>query len=128
MVSKLAWGIGWNFIKHSKIWKLVLWWALFIQRVMFQLDNFGGIICHENERWKLKTGSWLQKWQRIWLMFMRVVESLEIWTWWVPFVESISSFRWEAQKGYLWWHWRMIQSFKKNLLLVKKWHDESGKF
>ena len=30
----------------SKIWKFVLWWALFVQSVMLQLENFRGIMCH----------------------------------------------------------------------------------
>ena len=32
----------------------------------------------------------------IWLILMRPVESLKICTWWVPFVESIYSFRWKS--------------------------------
>ena len=31
MVSKMAWGIGWTFIRAPKSLKIVHWWALFIE-------------------------------------------------------------------------------------------------
>ena len=33
VVSKIAWGIGWTFIRAPKVWKIVHWWALFVQSI-----------------------------------------------------------------------------------------------
>ena len=43
---------------------------------------------------------WLEQWQGVWLIFMRPVESLEIYTWQVPFVEIIQSFRWKSTEEF----------------------------
>ena len=45
---------------------------------MFQLENFIEIMCYDTEGWckiQRKTGSWVEKWQRIWLIFMWAIES-----------------------------------------------------
>ena len=31
--SKITWGIGWNLITAIKVWKIVHWWALFVQSI-----------------------------------------------------------------------------------------------
>ena len=33
VVSKMAWGIGWTFIRALKVWKIVHWWALFVKSI-----------------------------------------------------------------------------------------------
>ena len=33
VVSKMAWGIGWTFIRAPKSLKIVHWWALFVQSI-----------------------------------------------------------------------------------------------
>ena len=51
-VSKLAWGIwhGWTFIKAPKTQKnCTLMGSSCTNHVMFQLENFRGIICHDTE-------------------------------------------------------------------------------
>ena len=67
VVSKMAWGIGWTFIRHSKIWKILLW-SLFLPKAKnFSARKFIGIMCHDNEDWckiLMKTESWLEKWHR----------------------------------------------------------------
>ena len=35
---------------------------------------------------------------------------------------------WKVQKNYLSWHWKKIQTLKKNCLLFEKWHEEFGDF
>ena len=60
VVSKLAWGIRWTFIKAIKNWKIYtlmgsfVWSVIFdtfVQSVMLQLANFRGIMCRDTERW-----------------------------------------------------------------------------
>ena len=96
-----AWPCGfktgmWNWVNFhwsaQKSKNLYFWWALFIQNLMFQLENFRGIMCHDTEMWhkiKVKTDSSLEKWQGICLIFMQAVESLKMCTWWVHFFERI---------------------------------------
>ena len=43
LISKMAWGIGWTFVRACKVWKIVLLWVLFV-------ELFRGIICHDTER------------------------------------------------------------------------------
>ena len=33
VVSKMAWGLGELSLEHSKVWKIVLWWAFFVQTI-----------------------------------------------------------------------------------------------
>ena len=51
MVSKMAWGIGWMFIWALKVWKIVQYWAFWQKHIMFQLENFRGIMCHDTKGW-----------------------------------------------------------------------------
>ena len=34
----------------------------------------------------------------------------------------------KVQKGYLSWHWKVIQTLKKNSLFFEKWHEQFGLF
>ena len=52
VVSKLGWGIGWIFIRALKSLKnCTLMGSFSAKNVMFQLENFRGVICHDTERW-----------------------------------------------------------------------------
>ena len=33
VVSKMAWGIGWTFIRALKVWKVLNWWAVFVKSI-----------------------------------------------------------------------------------------------
>ena len=51
-VSKMAWGIGWTFITVLKILKnCTLMGSFCPKRIMFQRENFKGIMCHDAEGW-----------------------------------------------------------------------------
>ena len=51
VVSKMAWGIGWTFIRPLKSLKNSTLIGSFCPRHMPQLENFRGIICHDIEGW-----------------------------------------------------------------------------
>ena len=51
-VSKMAWGIGWTFIRAPKSLKNITLMSSFCSKhIMFQLENFKGIMCHDTEGW-----------------------------------------------------------------------------
>ena len=50
VVLKMAWGIGWTFIRAPKALKnCTLMGSFCSKHIMFQLENFRGIVCHETE-------------------------------------------------------------------------------
>ena len=51
MVSKMAWGIGWTFIRALKSLKNCTLVGSFCPKHMFQEENFRGILCHDTEGW-----------------------------------------------------------------------------
>ena len=52
VVSKMAWGIGWTFIREIKSLKNGnLMGSLCPKDIMLQLENFTGIMCHDTEGW-----------------------------------------------------------------------------
>ena len=51
VVSKMAWGIGWTFIKAVISLKICILMVSFCLKHMFQLENFRGIMCHDTEGW-----------------------------------------------------------------------------
>ena len=44
------WHDEWDELSLFKNLKICTLWALFVQSVMFQLENFRGIMCHDTER------------------------------------------------------------------------------
>ena len=80
VVSKMAWGIGWTFIRALKSLKNCVLMGSFSPKHMFQLEHFRGIMSwHGRVRQDLKE-NWLVACKRIWLIFMSTVESLKICT------------------------------------------------
>ena len=52
LVSKMACGIGWTFIRALQSLKDCILMGSFCQKhLMFQLENFRGIMCHDTEGW-----------------------------------------------------------------------------
>ena len=52
VVSKMAWGIGWTFIRELKSLKNCTLMGSFCPKtIMFQLENFGGIMFRDTKRW-----------------------------------------------------------------------------
>ena len=49
--SKLAWGIGWTFIRAIRSLKNCTLMGSLCPKHMFQLEHFKGIMCHDTERW-----------------------------------------------------------------------------
>ena len=50
VVSKMAWGIGWTFIRASKSLKDCTLMSSFCpNHIMFQLESFRGVMCHDTE-------------------------------------------------------------------------------
>ena len=88
VVSKMAWGFGWTFIRALKSLKNCTMMGSFSPKHMFQLENFRGILCHETEGW---CKNWHVAWKITWNLvnFMRAVKSLNICFLMVSFVQSI---------------------------------------
>ena len=73
VVSKMAWGIGWTFIRALKSLKNCVLMGSFSPKHMFQLEHFRGIMSwHGRVRQDLKE-NWLVACKRIWLIFMSTV-------------------------------------------------------
>ena len=50
VVTKMAWGIGWTLIRAPKsLKKCTLMGSFCPKHIMFQLENFTGIMCHDTE-------------------------------------------------------------------------------
>ena len=70
--------------------------------------------------------NWLVPWKMtygIWLIFMRAAESVKIFTLMGFFCPKYRRWKWKdakVQKSYVSWHWRVMESLKKNRLLVAK--------
>ena len=66
VVSKMAWGIGWTFIRALKSLKNCTLMGCFCPKHrMFQLENFRGIKCHDTE-WNVIQNlkeNWLMGWK-----------------------------------------------------------------
>ena len=45
VVSKMAWGIGWTFIREPKSLKILHWWALFDQNIYCFSKKISGKLC-----------------------------------------------------------------------------------
>ena len=52
VVSKMAWGIGWTFIRALKSLKnYTLMGSFCPKHIMFQVEHFVGVMCHDTEGW-----------------------------------------------------------------------------
>ena len=50
VVSRMAWGIGWTFIRALRSPKNCTLMGSFCQKnIMFQIENFRGVMCHNTE-------------------------------------------------------------------------------
>ena len=53
VVSKMVWETEWTFIRALKSPKNCTFMGSFCPKhTMFQLENFRGIMCHDNDRWR----------------------------------------------------------------------------
>ena len=52
VVSNMAWATEWTFIRALKSLKNCAWMGSFCPKhIMFQLENFRGIMCHDTKGW-----------------------------------------------------------------------------
>ena len=62
LVTKMAWGIGWTYIKALKSLKNCTLIGSFCPKyIMFQLENFRRIMGHDTERWSKE--NWHLAWK-----------------------------------------------------------------
>ena len=100
---------------------------------MSYLENFRRIKGDAKFKWKLTHGL---KWPGIWLIFMRAVESLKMYTRWVPFVESIWSFRWKSTEELSFrslesdakFEEKLVLDFKNDMTSLVNFNASSRKF
>ena len=123
LVWKMASGIGWTIIRALKYLKVCTLMGSFCPKnVMFQLENFSWIMCHDTEGWcKGKLTHGLKNDIRNLINFhvsSRKSENLHFD--WIFLSKAYNDLDEKIQKIYVSWHWRVVQSFKKNWLLVPK--------
>ena len=111
-------------LKHKKVSKYILWWALFVQSVIVQLENFRGICVmtlKNDAKFKGKLTHGLKN-------DIRNLVNFHVSSWKsenLHFDGFLLSKAYKVldekvQKSYLSWHWWVMQSLKKNWLLVPK--------
>ena len=64
VVSKMAWGIGWTFIRALKTLKNYTLMGSFCPKRMFQLETFRGIMHHDTEGRCWFVESWFMAWKK----------------------------------------------------------------
>ena len=109
--------------EHSKVSKLELWWDLFVQSRKCVSLEFTEKIWQWRMIRKLKR-NWLVALKLIWgisRIFTRALKSLKKllfnWLLWQKYM--MFELR-KAQRIYVWWHWILIQNWRKSDLCVFK--------
>ena len=115
VVSKMARGIGWTFIRVLKSLKnCTLMGSFCPKHIMFQVENFRGIMCHDTEEWcKI-----LKKMIRALKNDIRDFVNLHFDG--LLLSKAYKDLTEKVQKSYVSWHWRVMQSLKKNWPLAPK--------
>ena len=124
-VSKMGWGIwhGWTFTTAPKSLKsYTLIGSLCTKHIMFQIENFRGIICYKGVAiFKGKRTCGLKNEIRNLVNFhasRQKCENLHFDG--ILLSKACKDLDEKVRKSYVSWHWRVMQSFKKNWLLVPK--------
>ena len=125
VVSKMTWGIGWTFIRAPQSLKTVHWWALFVQSIYcfsWKLSEalcamtLKGVVTFKHKlRYGLKND-------------IRNLVNFHASSWtseklhfdWIRLSKAFKYLDEKAQQHYDSWHWRVMQSLKKNCFLVPK--------
>ena len=125
VVSKLAWGIGWTFIRALKSVKNCTLMDFFCPKhIMFQLENVIGIKCHDTEgnaKFNGKLTCSLKNDIRDLVNFhasSRKSENLHFDG--IVLSKAYKVLDDKVQKSCVSQHWRVMESLKKNWLLVQK--------
>ena len=115
VVSKMARGIGWTFIRVLKSLKnCTLMGSFCPKHIMFQVENFRGIMCHDTEEWCII----LKKMIRALKNDIRDFVNLHFDG--LLLSKAYKDLTEKVQKSYVSWHWRVMQSLKKNWPLAPK--------
>ena len=126
VVSKLIWGIWWvltwalespkNFHFNGLFWsKAYIFWA----------KKCRGVIFHDTEEWyKIWRGinlwfqNWHEKFDKFWPEHLKVSKIFTLMrSFWAKYILFELK---KVQRGYLLWHWRVMQNLKRNWLVLWK--------
>ena len=126
VVSNMAWRIGWTFIiRTPKSLKIVPWWALFVKSIYCFSKKLSEELCVMTlkgvAKFKRKLTCGLKN-------DIRNLVNFHASSWksenlhfdWIHLSKAYKYLDEKVQKSYVSWHWRVMQSFKKNWLLVPK--------
>ena len=91
---------------------------------LFQLEDFRGIMCHDTKgvakfKWKLTCG-WKNDIRNLVNFHASSWESENMYFDWIHLSKAYKCLDEKVQKSYVSWHWRVMQSLKKNWPLVPK--------
>ena len=131
VVSKMAWGIGWTFIRAPKSLKIVHWWAAFAQSIHCQLENLGGIVMTLKgvAKFKRKLTCRLKNDIKNLVNFHASSwKSENVHFDWIHLSKAFKYLDEKEQKSYVSWHWRVMQSLKKTDSWFQKRHEEFSEF
>ena len=125
VVSKMTWGIGWTFIVGAPTSKIVHWWALFVQSIYCFSWKLSEELCVMTQKgvaeFKRKLPCGLKNDIRNLVNFHASSwKSENLYFDWIRLCKAYKYLDKKVQKSYVSWHWRVMQSLKKNWLLVPK--------
>ena len=124
LVSKMAWGIGWTFIRAKSLKNCALMGSFCPKHIMFQSANFRGIMCHDTQgdvKFEGKLTCGLKNDIRNLVNFhasSRKSENLHFDQ--ILLSKAYKYLDEKIQKSYVLWCWRVMQSVNKNWPVVSK--------
>ena len=125
VVLKMAWGIGWTFIRAPKSVEIVHWCALFVQSIHCFSYKLSEELCDMTlkgaAKFKRTLNCGLKNDIRNLVNFY--VSSWKSKNWHFDWIRLSKAYKYldeKVQKSYVSWNWRVMQSLKKNWLLVPK--------
>ena len=132
VVSKMAWGIGWTFIRAPKSLKIVHWWTLFVQSIYCFSWKVSEELCTMTlkgvAKFKRKLACGLKNDESNLVNFHASIWKSKNWHFdWICLSKAYKYLDKKVQKSYVSWHWRVMQSLKKNSWF-QKWHEKFGEF
>ena len=125
VVSNMTWGIGWTFIIRAPKSKIVHWWALFVQSIYSFSKKLSEELCVMTQKgvakFKRKLPCGLKNDIRNLVNFHASSwKSENMYFDWIHLSKTCKYLDEKVQKSYVSWHWRVMQSLKKNWFLVPK--------
>ena len=123
------------FTKMTRIWWNLTWALASLQTCTFicsycakylmsDLEKYRGVIFHDTEGWckiRRKTDLWLAKWHEEYGKFSpEHLKLSKLGFWCDPLIQSRKSMSLNSEISYVSWQWRMMQSLKRNWLVISK--------